>query len=653
MPLPPVEIVPDDVMRRERPVSLNRLCNIRDWEIGNGLSLIMKELNENIGIHRKMWEYAICIEGCTKLGCVTPEARALAVGAGYERPLYYFANRIELMVATDLYENSHDEGKPEMLTTPELFAPFEYRRENLKVLQMNGDDLRFSDNEFDFVFCLSSIEHFGSREIIKKSLGEMIRVVRPNGIICIITELILNGMSHYEYFKPEEISSIFLSFPNAELVGGDFDLRIQKSLMEYPVNLSEPGNTGISPHIILDANGVIFTSLSIFLRKISSLERIPAEGLDPPAGTQSETMEPSYHFTANDARLHTAVGIREDNVIRVTEAQSGTILYGPYISLPAGGYEAVIHFDPDVPCRGTAIMDVCSDIGTNILAQKIIAAEDILGGDMSAKLGFSCQNGLSMLEIRLFCHGKFAGAVRSVDILEAISCDYIQENIAKSSAAQPLSKRKIYDPRHDFPALSTKCLQDTKLFVNRKDMISSMSFLEGGVVAEVGVAHGEFSEFLLSELNPSKFIAIDIFTMHEDPVAWGVPTAVLFDGMSHLDFYKHKFAGYGSRIVIEVGPSHQALAKYPDKSFDLIYVDAAHDYENVKRDAELSAQKLKDGGIIVFNDYIMYDHILGAPYGVVQAVNELVVSQGWQVWGFALQQHMFCDIAIRWPNCSS
>ena len=34
-------------------------------------------------------------------------------------------------------------------------------------------------------------------------------------------------------------------------------------------------------------------------------------------------------------------------------------------------------------------------------------------------------------------------------------------------------------------------------------------------------------------------------------------------------------------------------------------------------------------------------------YGVVPAVNELVVSEGWQVVGFALQQHMFCDIALR------
>lgn len=266
MPLPPIEIVPDDVMRQSRASSLNRLCNTRDWELGRGLSQIMSELRDNIVVHRKSWEYAVCIDGLTKLGCVTEDARALSVGAGCERPLYYFANRIALMVATDLYEHPDHEGKPEMLTTPERFAPFEYRRDHLQVLRMSGDDLQFPDNHFDFAFSLSSIEHFGSRETIKKSLMEMVRVVRPGGVICIITELILNGARHYEYFSPEEIQEIFLSDEKIDLVGGDFDLRVQKSLMDYPIDPNDD-TVGMSPTIVLRVGDVVLTSLSLFLRK--------------------------------------------------------------------------------------------------------------------------------------------------------------------------------------------------------------------------------------------------------------------------------------------------------------------------------------------------------------------------------------------------
>src|ERR1700730_2011729 len=142
-------------MRRRRATSLNRLCNVRDWEPRGDLSEIMGELREPVCIHRKAWEYAICILGMKRLGRIFPTARALSVGAGYERPLFYFANRIGMMVATDLYENPEHEGRPAMLRQPEQFAPFEYRRDHLKVMRMNGKALQFADSEFDFAFCLS------------------------------------------------------------------------------------------------------------------------------------------------------------------------------------------------------------------------------------------------------------------------------------------------------------------------------------------------------------------------------------------------------------------------------------------------------------------------------------------------------------------
>lgn len=82
----------------------------------------------------------------------------------------------------------------------------------------------------------------------------------------------------------------------------------------------------------------------------------------------------------------------------------------------------------------------------------------------------------------------------------------------------------------------------------------------------------------------------------------------------------------------------------------MIYIDAAHDYESVKRDAEIAQQKIRRDGIIVFNDYVMYDPFIGAEYGVVQAVNELLVRGGWDVIGFALEKSLFCDIAIQRSN---
>lgn len=195
----------------------------------------------------------------------------------------------------------------------------------------------------------------------------------------------------------------------------------------------------------------------------------------------------------------------------------------------------------------------------------------------------------------------------------------------------------------DYPSLEAKYLDNPRIYATREDLISSMWSVKDGVIAEVGVAEGEFSEFLLNECRPRRFVAFDIFTMHESPRfgrSW-------FDNMTQLDYYKRRFADRGAQVAIEVGMSHITLAKYPDKSFDLIYIDADHSYEAVRQDASIAKIKLADKGMLVFNDYIMFDHLGGVAYGVVQAVNEFIVREDWRVCGFSLERNMFCDIAIR------
>jgi hypothetical protein len=197
----------------------------------------------------------------------------------------------------------------------------------------------------------------------------------------------------------------------------------------------------------------------------------------------------------------------------------------------------------------------------------------------------------------------------------------------------------------NYPTLEAKYLDNPRLYATREDLISSMRFVQGGVIAEVGVAGGEFSQYLLNEFRPRKFVAFDIFTWHESPCF----DPLWLDNMTHLDYYKRRFANR-AQVVVEVGMSHISLAKYPDKSFDLIYIDADHSYEAVKQDANVAKVKLADNGIIVFNDYIMFDHLDGRSYGVVQAVNEFIVREDWRVCGFSLERNMFCDIAIRRPS---
>jgi predicted O-methyltransferase YrrM len=69
-------------------------------------------------------------------------------------------------------------------------------------------------------------------------------------------------------------------------------------------------------------------------------------------------------------------------------------------------------------------------------------------------------------------------------------------------------------------------------------------------------------------------------------------------------------------LKVIANDSLSEVIKYADHHFDIVYIDAAHEYEPVKADIAAWLSKVKVGGIICGDDYVS-----GWP-GVVQAVNE-------------------------------
>ena len=135
--------------------------------------------------------------------------------------------------------------------------------------------------------------------------------------------------------------------------------------------------------------------------------------------------------------------------------------------------------------------------------------------------------------------------------------------------------------------------------------------------------------------------------MHKSTQLWGRLSSEIFGSQTHEEFYRARLQADRDRMLVCKGLSHEMLRGFPGGHFDLIYVDAGHDYTSVANDAAISALKVKPHGVIVFNDYTMVDFVAAIPYGVVPAVNELIRAGGWKVIGFALQHHMYCDIALR------
>jgi predicted O-methyltransferase YrrM len=64
--------------------------------------------------------------------------------------------------------------------------------------------------------------------------------------------------------------------------------------------------------------------------------------------------------------------------------------------------------------------------------------------------------------------------------------------------------------------------------------------------------------------------------------------------------------------------SLEAAQRYPNASLDFVFIDASHDYDNVKADILAWRPKIKPGGIIGGHDY----H--GLFPGVIQAVRETI-----------------------------
>lgn len=213
-----------------------------------------------------------------------------------------------------------------------------------------------------------------------------------------------------------------------------------------------------------------------------------------------------------------------------------------------------------------------------------------------------------------------------------------------SAVRSRLAKRPAY-PHPSYPLLTERNLEVARLFPSRNELIASLGCING-TIAEVGVALGDFTEILIDKLKPKLFVAFDNFEMDNWADIWGVSKEKTFHGLSHIEFYRQRFRDV-PQVKIEAGDSRETLSRLTDQSFDLIYIDANHTYEAVKSDIEIAKHKIKRDGILMFNDYMMYDHNGHFPYGVVQAVNELVVAEDWRVIGLGLNPHMYCDIAIR------
>jgi SAM-dependent methyltransferase len=291
-----------DEINPKNEIKLNKLCSIEDWknvEVNEIISKLQEvseteyvskaqwEMTNTIlksrkkgFIHRKDWEWAIGVIAMKRFGKLNKDSKAVGIGAGREEILFYLANKLSHVYATDIYDGQRwkNFAPTDFLKNPKKYAPFPYKEDALTVLKMDGTNLDFPDNTFDIAFSFSSIEHFGGENHsgALKSMKEIERVLKPGGIAVIATEYILNDKDHPEFFNQRTIYSDLIDKLDKLKLVEPLDLRITTNTLENIIdhfnidaNWDKMSNEYKRNHplILLKIRNILFTSVMLIFQK--------------------------------------------------------------------------------------------------------------------------------------------------------------------------------------------------------------------------------------------------------------------------------------------------------------------------------------------------------------------------------------------------
>ena len=212
---------------------------------------------------------------------------------------------------------------------------------------------------------------------------------------------------------------------------------------------------------------------------------------------------------------------------------------------------------------------------------------------------------------------------------ERIEMKFIKNLICKNKLVQSIAvmivrrEHLLSDPDKYFscakrePNLSVflddKYLKNAKLVSSREKLLEYCE--PDKVWAEVGVAEGYFSDKILKICKPRKLYMVE----------YGDEYVKRLEQRFHAEIEN-------GRVVILKGDSCDKLSELADDELDYVFLDATHDYEHPSRELMICKHKVKDQGMIMGHDYTRFSMWEASQYGVVEAVNEFCINNGY---GFA------------------
>lgn len=167
-------------------------------------------------------------------------------------------------------------------------------------------------------------------------------------------------------------------------------------------------------------------------------------------------------------------------------------------------------------------------------------------------------------------------------------------------------------------------LENCRVVSSRVAIIEKMK--KDAVVAELGTFSGQFARKIVKRARPRELHLIDItFSQFSS------------EGLEGEEVFRHE------------GLTTEVMKSFPDHYFDWIYIDADHSYRGAMQDAEISHQKLKPGGYLIFNDF---GHVspAGSRFGVHRAAVDFSIRKNYK-WVY-LSYHISAlyDLALQKPG---
>jgi hypothetical protein len=186
-------------------------------------------------------------------------------------------------------------------------------------------------------------------------------------------------------------------------------------------------------------------------------------------------------------------------------------------------------------------------------------------------------------------------------------------------------------PIYEFAA---KHIRDLQVLPHRRALLEQLP--KGGVVAEIGVDRGDFSEQILRVTAPAKLHLID---------AWS--SKRYHQGLQ--EFVEDRFAAGVAQGIVEInkGLSTQMAAHFPDAYFDWIYIDTDHGYTVTRDELALYAPKVKPAGIIAGHDFVVGNWARFLRYGVREAVYEFCCLNDWEMRWMTMENGGLPSFAIK------